>query len=75
MGSLSKMPMQLDVLKIEDIKVENRILEVLLDVQFDGIEHSRGRIWVRLDMENAYCLRSRLISGMVTASNQRLQGV
>jgi hypothetical protein len=69
MAARSKMPMQLDVTTVEDITVENGILDVLFSVK----HHATGQddlIRVRLNMDNAYNLRSRLSAGMVTASNQ-----
>ena len=68
MASRSKKLLQLDVMTVEGMKVQNGILEVLLSVQIEGT--GKGQIRLRLDMENAYNLRSRLIGGMVTASNQ-----
>jgi hypothetical protein len=69
MASRSKMPVRLDVTTIEDIAVENGVLDVLFSVK----DHGTGQddtIRLRLDLENAYDLRSRLGAGMVTASNQ-----
>jgi hypothetical protein len=57
---------------VEGMKVQNGILEVLLSVQIKGT--GKGQIRLRLDMENAYNLRSRLTGGMVTASNQLHRG-
>jgi hypothetical protein len=68
MAPRSKILMQLNVMSVEDMKVENGVLNILLDVQIDGA--GQRQIRVRLDMENAYDLRSRLSGGMVTASNQ-----
>jgi hypothetical protein len=68
MTSRSETPLQLDVITVDGMKVENGVLEVLLSVQIDGT--GQGQIRFRLDMENAYNLRSRLNGGMVTASNQ-----
>jgi len=68
MTSPSEKPLQLTVMTVECMIVENGILELLLNVQNNGT--GQGQIRLRLDMENAYDLRSRLIGGMVSASNQ-----
>jgi hypothetical protein len=66
--SSSETPLQLTVMTVECMNVENGILELLLNVQNNGTGQSQIRL--RLDMENAYDLRSRLSGGMVSASNQ-----
>jgi hypothetical protein len=68
MASLSKKPLQLKVTTVEGMNVENGILELLLNVQNDRT--GQRQIRLRLDMENAYNLRSRLSGGLVSASNQ-----
>jgi hypothetical protein len=68
MTSPSEKPLQLTVMTVECMNVENGILELLLNVQNNGTAQSQIRL--RLDMENAYDLRSRLSGGMVSASNQ-----
>jgi hypothetical protein len=69
MASPSKMLMQLDVTTVDDITAEHGILDVLLSVKDYGTGQDDS-IRLRLDLENAYNLRSRLGVGMVTASNQ-----
>ncbi len=70
MAARSNVPVQLDVLTVEDIKVENGILEIPLNVQFHGTDLPDGQIRIRLDLENAKNLQGRLPGGIVTASNQ-----